>query len=232
VLGGFLSEDPLRFGAGVNFYVYCGNNPVNCNDPTGQDGEMVIFPGYVINYNGYAVPAVHAGVVSIDDTTGAANYYQFGLYGGQYGNVQGPYNVGTVQFDNQNNPTATSLAAVNQTVATNYGQGITPTTIYNNAADANAIGQYAANQNANLATQPYTINPLSSNSFNTCITFAWNALQAGVNAAANSQNSANSQGNSGSSDPSSGLNNASSSTMPIYPNSSNTSQIQSVYEKP
>ncbi len=138
----------IEINAGVNFYTYAGNNPINVNDPSGKDGEMVIFPGYVINYNGYSIPLVHAGVVSIDDTSGAANYYQFGLYGGQYGNVQGPFNVGTVQFDNQNNPTPSSLAAVNQTVSANYGQGITPTTVYNNTADPNAIAQYAANQQA------------------------------------------------------------------------------------
>jgi RHS repeat-associated protein len=31
--GRFLSEDPIR--SGINYYTYCGNNPVNCNDPFG-----------------------------------------------------------------------------------------------------------------------------------------------------------------------------------------------------
>jgi len=31
-----LSEDPLGFQAGVNFYAYVGNNPVNFNDPSGN----------------------------------------------------------------------------------------------------------------------------------------------------------------------------------------------------
>nr|WP_255609649.1 RHS repeat-associated core domain-containing protein [Methylosinus sp. Sm6] len=35
-IGRFISEDPLGFGAGVNFYAYVGNNPVNYNDPSGQ----------------------------------------------------------------------------------------------------------------------------------------------------------------------------------------------------
>ena len=39
--GRFISEDPLGFGAGVNFYAYVGNNPVNGNDPSG----MVKLPG-------------------------------------------------------------------------------------------------------------------------------------------------------------------------------------------
>jgi RHS repeat-associated protein len=33
--GRFLSEDPA--GSGLNWYVYCNNNPVNCTDPTGHD---------------------------------------------------------------------------------------------------------------------------------------------------------------------------------------------------
>jgi hypothetical protein len=37
-----LSEDPLGFGAGVNFYAYCSINPVNLNDPFGKFGEIVI----------------------------------------------------------------------------------------------------------------------------------------------------------------------------------------------
>jgi RHS repeat-associated protein len=33
--GRFLSEDPLRFGAGVDFYPYVGNSPLNFRDPLG-----------------------------------------------------------------------------------------------------------------------------------------------------------------------------------------------------
>ncbi|MCK9609515.1 MAG: hypothetical protein M0R33_24060, partial [Methylomonas sp.] len=35
-LGRFISADPLGFKAGVNFYVYVNNNPVNANDPSGN----------------------------------------------------------------------------------------------------------------------------------------------------------------------------------------------------
>jgi hypothetical protein len=30
---------------------------------------------------------------------GAAQYFDFGRYGGQYGDVRGPYNVVTVEFN-------------------------------------------------------------------------------------------------------------------------------------
>lgn len=38
VRGNFISEDPKGFGAGVNFYAYAENNPVNFNDPSGLCG--------------------------------------------------------------------------------------------------------------------------------------------------------------------------------------------------
>ena len=35
LIGRFITEDPKGFGAGVNFYAYVQNNPINANDPTG-----------------------------------------------------------------------------------------------------------------------------------------------------------------------------------------------------
>jgi RHS repeat-associated protein len=33
--GRFMSEDPIKFGGGINFYAYVHNNPTNLNDPFG-----------------------------------------------------------------------------------------------------------------------------------------------------------------------------------------------------
>jgi RHS repeat-associated protein len=40
-IGRFLSEDPIEFKGGTNFYAYVGNNPLNKRDPRGlsPDGE-------------------------------------------------------------------------------------------------------------------------------------------------------------------------------------------------
>jgi len=40
-LGRFYTEDPLRFRAGINFYAYVNNNPLNANDPTGLFFEEI-----------------------------------------------------------------------------------------------------------------------------------------------------------------------------------------------
>jgi len=34
-IGRFISEDPIRFGGGINFYSYVSNNPTNRTDPSG-----------------------------------------------------------------------------------------------------------------------------------------------------------------------------------------------------
>ena len=64
--GRFDSEDPLGFAAGINFYAYVGNNPVNGNDPSGEA------PGWV-RVIGTGVGAVIGGGTSF-----ATQLYQNG----------------------------------------------------------------------------------------------------------------------------------------------------------
>lgn len=46
-LGRFISEDPIGFEAGVNFYSYVDNRPVNVKDPLGLDGGSGMgWPGH------------------------------------------------------------------------------------------------------------------------------------------------------------------------------------------
>ena len=58
-IGRFISEDPLGFEAGVNFYAYVGNNPVNANDPSGKltgIGDFIAWGG--IKTAEYAVKGI------------------------------------------------------------------------------------------------------------------------------------------------------------------------------
>ena len=34
-MGRFISQDPIGFGGGSNFYAYCMNDPINFTDPSG-----------------------------------------------------------------------------------------------------------------------------------------------------------------------------------------------------
>jgi len=42
-LGRFLQTDPVGYGDGINWYLYCGNNPLNLLDPSGSEGVRVPF---------------------------------------------------------------------------------------------------------------------------------------------------------------------------------------------
>jgi len=65
-VGRFLSEDPLGFEAGVNFYAYVSNNPLNFNDPFGES-EFNVCPGCLIPIELFTetIPNFVDGVISL-----------------------------------------------------------------------------------------------------------------------------------------------------------------------
>ena len=70
-IGRFLSEDPIGFGAGVNFYNYVSGNPLNAVDPTGLQEATLIgctagpfgcVGGGVIDVGQLLIPVAIAGM--------------------------------------------------------------------------------------------------------------------------------------------------------------------------
>ena len=158
-----------------------GNNPLNRIDSLGLAGMAVYFSGYQVDTGiGFSLPLGHAGVVAIDDNTGATQYFDFGRYGGQYGDVRGPYDVETVTFDKNGFPTQDSLAAIKATMSQQFGKESYTNTLYNSAANSTKIIIFALDRQKNVARYPYTLNPFSKNKLNFCDTFAADALKAGT----------------------------------------------------
>ncbi|MEW6401338.1 MAG: RHS repeat-associated core domain-containing protein [Chloroflexota bacterium] len=71
-IGRFITEDPKGFEAGVNFYAYVNNNPINANDPDGLETKVSI------GYTKVIGPAYHQVVILTDTETGQ----QFATRGG------------------------------------------------------------------------------------------------------------------------------------------------------
>ena len=67
--GRFISEDPAKDG--LNWYVYCGNNPVNFVDPSGNDA-IIITPKPVVSE--------HASIIVQDSRTDKWYYFYWSLW--------------------------------------------------------------------------------------------------------------------------------------------------------
>ena len=90
-IGRFVSEDPLGFEAGINFYTYVNNNPVNNNDPSGEialNGAGAIAGGVYGGIAG-AVSGAIVGFNTVDPSSGITNQILGALGGLAVGGVTG-----------------------------------------------------------------------------------------------------------------------------------------------
>jgi hypothetical protein len=74
-VGRFISEDPKKFEAGVNFYAYALNNPVNGNDPYGLDWQASAGVGLLVGGN--PIPIVPGPFVGGGTSLGVTSRGQF-----------------------------------------------------------------------------------------------------------------------------------------------------------
>lgn len=84
-VGRFISQDPLGFSAGANFYSFVSNNPVNGWDPLGLSGTLTV------NSSGTGGISGHSWVTYTTDTGKTTTY-------GTWGN--NPYDMGNGLHEN------------------------------------------------------------------------------------------------------------------------------------
>lgn len=132
-------------------------NPVSRVDPNGLDAIFVNYVGYQVAVtNNISIPAGHAGVIAVDPANGSTAYYDFGRYGGQYGDVRGPYDVGRVIFDKDGNPTRESINKVTRNASNAFGKGNWPYSEYTKKPYKDVV-DYAnmRREQAKGGTRPY-----------------------------------------------------------------------------
>jgi RHS repeat-associated protein len=132
-LGKWLSVDPLQAKyPSESPYDFCLNSPNAFKDGDGRDAILIVFPDYKIDPEikiGKWKPMVsgvgHAGVLIINNKTGAATYYEYGRYkttDGTKGIVK-KYSVGKITFDKDGKATTESVNAAMGIISAKSGHG-------------------------------------------------------------------------------------------------------------
>ena len=162
----FISEDPLGFEAGINFYAYVNNNPVNYNDPTGN------CPNCVAGAGGAIIGGIAGGVTAFIKSGGD---FDATVRGAATGAVFG----GLAGFTFGASTTATTTALTVRGAATGFASG----------AGGNAAGQFFGNEGVINISES-----LVHGAFSTVPGAAQNALRAQALTAGLSGSTANTLG--------------------------------------
>jgi RHS repeat-associated protein len=202
VTGRFISEDPKGFGAGVNFYAYAGNNPVNGNDPT---GNIVLYFGYTGTASGGPLNVVKGGGIVFDSSGNAAQYNVYGAGGGYSGGGSAALGIsfGFLANFNKDSPATTISDFAGPFANASIGRGVGAYT---------SIDGFVDPYNTNNMGGGFTFGPGIGGGYSVTAT---NTTLSNITSIFNN-NSASNAANGG---------------FVLYPNKPNTNMMQSVYKK-
>jgi RHS repeat-associated protein len=180
--GRFITEDPIGFNSGNNFYSYVKGNPLSLIDPFGFDACYVHFPDYPINYFDYnGIDFVskdlggHAGVLGYDDKTGDTRYYEYGRYDKEGKGKVKRRSVPDLEIGQDGQPTQESLEKLKKYLSDKYGKK-TPTKLKCEDIDEKKVYDYAEEYKNNPKRPDYSWNPIKPNH---CRSFAKDAITEG-----------------------------------------------------
>lgn len=191
IVGRFLSVDPVttdaKTGTSFNRYVYGNDNPYRFKDPDGRAAVGITFEKYQVDTGlGFKLPLGHAGVLTIDDSSGRTSYFEFGRYDPKGASVIGeklPQSEGNVRkvdvpdakIGKGGQPTKESMQKIYSYLSKNVGHGAKVSADYRPDADAKKTENFANGVANNPNRDSYSVIT------NNCYDFKDEALKAGAN---------------------------------------------------
>jgi len=213
--GRFCTEDPKGFAAGVNFFVYAADNPINFNDPYGFTWRSDVL--------GYTSAVLNTAALATVWNPGVAGYLKFG---GLLVSGATIANAGYERFVSHEMTDTEFYKTVGTEAVSDFG-----------AVGAKYFGTAATSVEAFVTGITRGVG-IADTTVETVKNFgaAYNQTQSTSSGSSGTSNWYNqyvnpATSNTSSTDSNSGSTTAASGGYLIYPNKSNTNMTQSVYKK-